>query len=197
MNESHAHCESDAHRSPRPLESMPEIPGAVITVSDRCARGERQDLSGPKARQGLCDYGVTVGQITVVEDGVESVQEAIIEAIEAGARVVFTTGGTGVSPRDLTPEATAPLLDVQLHQISTQILLRGLQATPLAALSRGLVGIARRASQRPAVIINAPGSRGGVADVLAVVGPLLSHIVDQMDGASEHEHREHEHQHER
>ena len=189
MTEHTAH--QHTHHSPQPIASMPDIPGAVITVSDRCARGQRQDLSGPIAREGLRSHGVTVEGITVVEDGVESVQRAIIAAIEAGARVVLTTGGTGVSPRDLTPEATAPLLDVELRQISTQILLRGLEKTPLAALSRGLVGIARRLGQQPAVIVNAPGSRGGVKDVLAVVGPLLSHIVDQMDGSSEHENQEH------
>ena len=131
----------------------------VVTVSDRCAHGEREDLSGPLAARLLADAGIAAGPVVVVPDGVESVRAAIAAALADGCRLVLTTGGTGIGPRDVTPEATAPT----------------------ACLGRGLVGISARGADA-ALVVNAPGSPGGVRDAVAVVAPLLGHVLDQLDG---------------
>ncbi|AMD88352.1 molybdenum cofactor biosynthesis protein [Actinomyces radicidentis] len=158
-----------------------EVRGAVITVSDRCASGAREDLSGPLAMRLLAEHGVLVEDFQVVPDGVESVSQAIREAVAAGARVVLTTGGTGVTPRDLTPEGTAPLLETRLEGLEEQVRSYGLAKTPLAGLSRGLVGVTSRDSAG-ALVVNAPGSRGGVKDTVAVIGPLVPHVLEQLGG---------------
>ena len=140
---------------------LPEpVKGAVITVSDRCVSGEREDLSGPLAQRLLAEHDVVVEKVDLVPDGVEPVREAIRRAVAGGARVVLTTGGTGVTPRDLTPEATAPLLETRIEGIEAQIRAHGLTKTPLAGLSRGLVGVTSRGADG-ALVVNAPGSRGG------------------------------------
>ena len=140
------------------------VKGAVITVSDRCVSGEREDLSGPLAQRLLAEHDIVVDK-----------------AGSAGARVVLTTGGTGVTPRDLTPEATAPLLEARLEGLEAQIRAHGLTKTPLAGLSRGLVGVTSR-GDGGALIVNAPGSRGGVKDTIAVIGPLVPHVLEQLGG---------------
>lgn len=161
---------------------MTEITGRIITVSDRSARGERADLSGPLARDLLTSMGVRIDQVLVVPDGVEPVRAAIRDAITDGRRLVFTTGGTGVSPTDWTPEATEPLLAAQLPGLAEQIRQRGLGMAPAAMISRGLVGISGRTAGA-SLIVNAPGSTGGVRDAIAVVGAVLQHVIDQIDGA--------------
>ena len=144
------------------------VAGAVITASDRCFRGETEDKSGPLAAALLADWGIA------------SVRNAILDAMAQGARVIVTTGGTGVTDRDLTPEATAPLLDARMDAIAMQIAQVGLVNTPLASLSRGLVGVSRQ-GETPCFIVNAPGSRGGVKDTISVIGPLVPHILEQLD----------------
>ena len=164
------------------LVPLPEpVKGAVITVSDRCISGEREDLSGPLAQRLLAEYDVIVDEVDLVPDGVEPVREAISRAVSAGARVVLTTGGTGVTPRDLTPEATAPLLDTRMEGLEAQIRAYGLSKTQLAGLSRGLVGVTSR-GDAGALVVNAPGSRGGVKDTVAVIGPLVPHVLEQLGG---------------
>ena len=164
------------------LAALPEpVKGAVITVSDRCVSGEREDLSGPLAQRLLAEHNVIVDAVDLVPDGVEPVREAIRRAVAGGARVVLTTGGTGVTPRDLTPEATAPLLETRIEGIEAQIRAHGLTKTPLAGLSRGLVGVTSRGAEG-ALVVNAPGSRGGVKDTVAVVGPLVPHVLEQLGG---------------
>lgn len=153
----------------------------VVTVSDRCARGEREDLSGPLAVRLLADAGVASGPVVVVPDGVEPVRAAIASALAEGCRLVLTTGGTGIGPRDLTPEATAPLLVARLDGLADAIRRRGEAAAPAACLSRGLVGVSAR-GPGAALVVNAPGSPGGVRDAVAVVAPLLGHVLDQLDG---------------
>ncbi len=157
------------------------VSGAVITVSDRCVSGKREDVSGPLAVRLLREHDVVADAVKVVPDGVESVRAAIEDAVAGGARVVLTTGGTGVTPRDLTPEGTAPLLAVRLEGIEAQIRAYGLTQTPLSSLSRGLVGVTSRDADG-ALVVNAPGSRGGVKDTIAVVGPLVPHILEQLGG---------------
>lgn len=160
---------------------MSGVAARVITVSDRCASGQRADVSGPLAKELLTSMGVRVDQVVVVPDGVESVQAAITAAVEAGRRLVFTTGGTGLSPRDWTPEATEPLLAAQLPGLAEQIRQRGLGLAPAAMLSRGLVGVTGR-GPGAALIVNAPGSPGGVRDAVAVLGSVLDHVISQLDG---------------
>ena len=164
------------------LRPLPEpVAGAVITVSDRCAAGQREDVSGPLAARLLAEHDVIVEAVRVAPDGAEPLREAVREAVAAGARVVLTTGGTGITPRDLTPEGTAPLLAARMEGLEAQIRAHGLTKTPLAGLSRGLVGVTGR-DDAGALVVNAPGSRGGVEDTVAVIGPLVPHVLEQLRG---------------
>ena len=146
------------------------IPARVITVSDRCSAGLAEDLSGPLAARLLADHGVEAS-VRVVPDEVDAIRAAITAAVEDGARFVFTTGGTGLAPRDVTPEATEPLLVTRIDGLADAIRRRGEEKVASAALSRGLVGVTAR-SPEGALVVNAPGSRGGVTDAVAVIGPL-------------------------
>lgn len=169
------------HLKQKKLQKLPHhVKGAVITVSDRCISGEREDKSGPLLKELLADYQVDVGEVDLVPDGVEPVRDALMRAISEGARVIFTTGGTGITERDLTPEGTASVVKVRLDNIAAQIAQYGLKNTPLASLSRGIVGITER-GRRGVLIVNAPGSKGGVKDAVAVVGPLIPHLLEQLD----------------
>lgn len=154
----------------------------MVTVSDRCSRGVQEDKSGPLAVQLLSTFGVNCPAPVVVSDDIPNIQAAIRAALDDGARFIFTTGGTGVTPRDHTPEATKPFLETELPGIAEQIRAYGLQKTPLAGLSRALVGISGRGSEG-ALIVNAPGSTGGVKDSIAVVGPLIEHVLSQLVGS--------------
>lgn len=158
-----------------------DISARVITVSDRCFAGQRADASGPLARDLLTAMGVRVDQVMVVPDGIDPVRAAIQAAIDDGRRLIFTTGGTGISPRDWTPEATELLLAAQLPGLAEQIRQRGLGMAHAAMLSRGLVGVTGRVTGA-SLVINAPGSPGGVRDAVAVLGPVLAHILGQLDG---------------
>ncbi|MEL4503799.1 MogA/MoaB family molybdenum cofactor biosynthesis protein [Luteococcus sp. H138] len=149
----------------------------VITASDRAAAGEYTDRSGPLAAQGLAAMGFAVDPVVLVPDG-EPVGAAVAEAVAAGASVVLTTGGTGLAPRDLTPEVTRPLLTRELPHLAALIAQRGVEAgVPTAVLSRGLAGLAGRT-----VVVNLPGSAGGVRDALAVLEQVLPHAVAQVRG---------------
>lgn len=156
------------------------VRGAVVTVSDRCARGEAVDTSGPLAARLLGELGVTA-DVVVVADGEESVAAALTAALARGPRVVLTTGGTGVAPRDRTPEGTRRVLVRELPGIAEAVRARGARSVPAAVLTRGLAGIAAGAAGE-ALVVNAPGSPGGVRDVVAVLAPLVHHVVDQLGG---------------
>ena len=158
------------------------VRAAVITVSDRSASGERADASGPAATARLADAGFEAVHVAVVPDGAASVEAAIAAALTAGFRLVVTTGGTGVGPRDLTPEGTRPLLDAELPGVAEEIRRRGASVVPTAVLSRGLAGIAAPIGQPSAVVVNLPGSTGGVEDGLDVLIPLMPHVIAQLDG---------------
>ena len=151
----------------------------IITVSDRCASGEREDLNGPVILGALEELGCITTAV-LVPDGVAAVEGAMREAIGGGARIVISTGGTGVSPRDHTPEGTQPVIDRLLLGIAERIRASGTAPLGAACLSRGIAGIT--GGRNPAFVVNLPGSHGGVTDGLAVVLPLLPHIVSQLDG---------------
>lgn len=156
-----------------------ELTGAVITVSDRVVSGEREDQAGAVARELLCQAGVEVVSSVTVPEGREMVAGELELAVNRGIRVIVTTGGTGVGPRNRTPEATEPLLETPLPAVMTQILITGLSTTNQAGLSRGLVGLTTRESGS-SLIVNTPGSPGGVRDALGVVCPLLGPIFERL-----------------
>ena len=155
---------------------------AVITCSDRAAADVYEDRSGPVLRDGLAALGFDVDEPLVLPDEADRISAAILAAVDGGARVVLTTGGTGIGPRDVTVEATRPLLTYEVPGIAEAVRAAGLAATPLSSLSRGLAGVVQGDGVR-AFVFNAPGSRGGARDALTVLGPLLTHIVGQLDGA--------------
>lgn len=159
--------------------SLVGLRATVITVSDRCASGEREDLHGPIIVRELEALGI-VATAAVVPDGAGVVEGAMREAIGHGSRIVISTGGTGVSPRDLTPEGSSRVIERLLPGIAELIRAAGAATSAASCLSRGIAGVT--GGPQPAFVVNLPGSLGGVTDGLAVVLPLLPHLVSQMDG---------------
>ncbi|MFD0866452.1 molybdenum cofactor biosynthesis protein B [Tessaracoccus lubricantis] len=158
-------------------------PAAVITCSDRASADIYEDRSGPIAVAALQELGFDVSGPVIVPDDPEQIRLAIASAVDGGARIVVTTGGTGVNPADVTVEVTRDVIAYEVPGLMEEVRRRGAEKQPLALLSRGVAGVLALPDAKRALIINAPGSRGGVRDTLTVVGPLLHHVVDQLDGA--------------
>jgi len=153
------------------------IRALAVTVSNRAAAGVYEDKSGPVLADLLRDAGCEVDGPVVIPDGA-AVEAALRDAVKAGYQVVVTTGGTGLTPGDLTPEMTRLVLDREIPGIPEAIRAFGVAAgVPSAALSRGVAGLAN-----DTLIVNLPGSSGGVRDGMAVLAGLLEHAVDQARG---------------
>jgi len=153
------------------------IRALAVTVSNRAAAGVYEDRSGPVLAGLLRDAGCEVDGPLVVPDG-DPVEVALREAVTSGYDVVVTTGGTGLTPGDLTPEMTRRVIDREVPGIAEAIRSAGAAGgVPAAILSRGLAGLAGRV-----LVVNLPGSTGGVRDGMAVLAAVLSHAVDQSRG---------------
>jgi molybdenum cofactor biosynthesis protein B len=159
-------------------ELPPGSRAVVVTVSDRSHGGLRHDTSGPLLVDLLRECGFTVGDPTVVPDEQDAIEAALREAVAAGVEAVLTTGGTGFSGRDVTPEATRRVLDREAPGLSEAIRQHNRDRVPTTILSRGVAGVAGGT-----LVVNLPGSTGGVRDGMAVLRPVIGHAVAQLRGA--------------
>ena len=152
----------------------------VLTISDSAASGTREDLSGPEARKLLEEAGFEVAAVDVVPDERPRIEDRLRRACDQDrVQLVVTTGGTGLAPRDVTPEATASVIDREVPGMSEMMRLEGLKKTPRAALSRGRVGV-----RGSTLIINLPGSVKGVSESLGAVSAILGHAVEVLASTS-------------
>jgi molybdopterin adenylyltransferase len=156
------------------------LTAAVITVSDSCARGERQDLSGPAVAEVLKKSGYRVVATQIVQDDSMQIQNALVHlALEV--RFIVTTGGTGIALRDVTPEATEAICDRLIDGVGERMRLEGTKKTKFAALSRGVCGVREKT-----LILNLPGSPSGAVESLEAVLDLIPHALNLLDGKTEH-----------
>jgi molybdenum cofactor synthesis domain-containing protein len=153
---------------------------AVITVSDSCARGERTDLSGPAVAELLQKSGFDVVKRETVPDDSIKIQNLLI-ALAQQVRLIVTTGGTGIAPRDVTPDATMAVCDKIVDGVAERMRTEGIKKTPYASLSRGVCGV-----RGQALILNLPGSPAGAVESLEAVLELIPHALNLLLGKTEH-----------
>jgi molybdenum cofactor synthesis domain-containing protein len=153
---------------------------AVVTVSDSCSRGERQDASGPAVAQMLAKFNFSVIACEVVPDDEIQIQNLLIR-LAREVRLIVTAGGTGIAPRDVTPEATTKVCDRLVDGVAEKMRTEGMKKTPFAALSRGVCGV-----RGMALILNLPGSPKGAVESLEAVVGLLPHAIELLGGKTDH-----------
>jgi len=156
------------------------VRAAVLTISDRASAGTMADESGPALRRLLAAGGFEVSGVTVVPDEPEQIA-GFLRSAAAEHELVVTTGGTGLGPRDVTPQATRPLLDYEVPGLAEVMRAAGLRSTPMAALSRSLAGVRGRT-----LILNLPGSVGGATESLEAIAPVLGHALRLLTGDTAH-----------
>lgn len=156
---------------------MTRVRAGVITVSTRGAAGTRADESGPAMKDALTAAGHEVVSALLVPDDLAKIANAILEAVRAGANVVLTSGGTGLSPNDVTPEATRRVIDREVPGIAEALRARSLAKTPHGMLSRGVAG-----AVGSSLVVNLPGSPRAVRESLEVLLPVLPHAIELLAG---------------
>ena len=162
------------------------IHAVIITVSDACSRGEREDTSGKTLVQLLTDIGANIVETRILSDDLEPLIKSLREfADRDDVNLVITTGGTGLGPRDNTPEATQSVIEREAPGIAEAIRAESLKATPMAMLSRGVCGV-----RSGTLIINLPGSPKAVKESFAVIAPVLPHAMDLLAGRTRHTDKE-------
>jgi molybdopterin adenylyltransferase len=158
------------------------IDAAVVTVSDSASNGRRADVSGPAVRERLEQLGWNVSVMETIADEPEQISARLATLADGGqVAAIFTTGGTGVAPRDVTPEATRTVLDREIPGFGELMRARGREATPLAVLSRSLAGTRGRV-----LIVNLPGSPKGAVESLDAIVELVPHVLELLRGRTEH-----------
>ncbi|PYS43488.1 MAG: molybdenum cofactor biosynthesis protein [Acidobacteria bacterium] len=158
---------------------MPLGRALVLTISDTASAGDREDLSGPEAKRILQEAGFDVAPVEILADERDHIESRLRRASEEDYRLVVTSGGTGLSPRDVTPEATLAVIDRQVPGIAELMRLESFKITPRAALSRATAGI-----RQSTLIINLPGSVKGVRECLVAVRPILAHAIEVLKQSS-------------
>lgn len=158
------------------------VRAAILTLSDKASRGERVDTAGAAVRELLGEIGAVVTRYRVLPDERELIAATLREWADAGdVDLIVTAGGTGLSPRDVTPEATLAVVDYVVPGMAEAMRAAGLRQTPMAMLSRGVFGVRGRT-----LIVNLPGSEKGVRENLSVLLPVLPHAVETLQGPVEH-----------